>query len=206
MSTITEFFGSPGLTSPNALPTIFSYCPTPGHEKPPNVGDSVVLISILVMRASAAAAASIAPAASTSAMFRGRAGFISSSPLSNTSAASRRRALDAERIAANVFRVLRKQPALARSESAGAQAKALLAGIAARLADVAGTVVAQGLRKCLWDCCSAPDDAREVGKREWAGVGNTRGTKKSLRLRPHAAPSSVSTYSPRTTITCLFCC
>src|SRR3989442_7383465 len=111
MSTITEFFGSPGLTSPNALPTIFSYCPTPGHEKPPKVGDSVVVIWTLVMRASAAGAASIALAAS--AMFRRRAGFISSSPLSNTSALPRRRDLNAERIAANVFRVLRKHPALA---------------------------------------------------------------------------------------------
>src|SRR6266705_1781851 len=147
MSTITAFLGSAGLTSPYAVPMIFSYCPTPGHEKPPKVGfwESPGSTTTFVMRASAAEAASIAPAASMSAMFIRCAGFISSSPLSNTSALPRRRDLDAERIAANVFRILRKHPALSRSESAAAQAKALLAGIAARLADVAGAVVAQRL-------------------------------------------------------------
>ena len=32
ISTILAFLGSVGSTSPNALPTIFSYCPTRGHE------------------------------------------------------------------------------------------------------------------------------------------------------------------------------
>src|SRR6266853_1344277 len=76
---------------------IFSYCPTPGHEKPPKVGfcESALSTTIFVMRASAAVAASIAPAASARAMFRRRAGFISSPPLStsNTSALARRAAL-----------------------------------------------------------------------------------------------------------------
>src|SRR5436190_14077473 len=45
--------------------------------------------------------------------------------------------------------------------------------------------------KCLRDCCGAPDDAREVGTREWAGVENTSGPKEPLRLRPHAAPPPV---------------
>src|SRR5437899_9288439 len=72
---------------------IFSYCPTPGHEYPPKVGfcESAVSTTIFVMRASAAVAASIAPAASASAMFRRRTGFILPSPLStsNTSALHR---------------------------------------------------------------------------------------------------------------------
>src|SRR5262245_419338 len=54
MSTITEFLGSFGSSSPKALPTIFSYWPTPGHEYPPKVGDSLVVIWILVVCASAA--------------------------------------------------------------------------------------------------------------------------------------------------------
>jgi hypothetical protein len=55
MSAMTAFFGSSGLTSPCATPTIFSYCPTSGHEKPPKVGDSlcVTLTSMRVMRACA---------------------------------------------------------------------------------------------------------------------------------------------------------
>src|SRR3990170_2217481 len=52
MSTITAFLGSVGSISPNALPTSFSYWPTPDHEYPPNVGDSSVVIRILVIRAS----------------------------------------------------------------------------------------------------------------------------------------------------------
>src|SRR5258708_40371636 len=68
---------------------IFSYCPTPGHEKPPKVGfwESAVSTTIFVMRASAAGAASIALAASASPMFRRHAGFIFFPPLSNLLAA-----------------------------------------------------------------------------------------------------------------------
>src|SRR6267154_1448914 len=60
MSTMTRFCRSCGLTSPNALPTIFSYWPTFGHENPPKVGDCerAASISIRVMRASAGDAAS----------------------------------------------------------------------------------------------------------------------------------------------------
>src|SRR5919206_90735 len=58
MSTITAFFGSKGSTSPWALPASFSYWPTPGQEKPPKVGDSRIVMSTRVMRASARAAAS----------------------------------------------------------------------------------------------------------------------------------------------------
>src|SRR5207248_4708998 len=66
----TAFSGSVGSTSANALPAIFSYCPTPGQEYPPNVGlcDATVSMTTLVMRACAGAAgmrqiasASIAP-------------------------------------------------------------------------------------------------------------------------------------------------
>src|SRR5260221_6767855 len=55
MSTMTRFCRSCGLTSPNALPTIFSYWPTPGHENPRKVGgcERALSISIRVMRASA---------------------------------------------------------------------------------------------------------------------------------------------------------
>src|SRR5437870_5390955 len=45
---MTAFFGSLGSSSPNAFPTIFSYCPTPGHEYPPNVGDSFAVIWIFL--------------------------------------------------------------------------------------------------------------------------------------------------------------
>src|SRR6266853_3968838 len=60
MSTMSRFWRSCGLTSPNAVPTIFSYWPTPGHENPPKVGDCerAVSIWIRVMRASAGDAAS----------------------------------------------------------------------------------------------------------------------------------------------------
>src|ERR1700687_828129 len=51
MSTIPAFLGSKGSTSANAWPAIFSYCPTPGHEYPPKVGDSTVVITNLVNRA-----------------------------------------------------------------------------------------------------------------------------------------------------------
>ncbi|HMJ27339.1 MAG TPA: hypothetical protein VK512_01320 [Xanthobacteraceae bacterium] len=65
---MTRFCRSCGLTSPYALPTIFSYWPTFGHENPPKVGDCdrAVSISILVMRASAGDAANN-PAASDAA-------------------------------------------------------------------------------------------------------------------------------------------
>src|SRR3954471_9961601 len=66
MSTISRFWRLCGLTSPNALPTIFSYCPTPGHVKPPKVGDSVAVISMRVMRASASGGAMSPAAASAS--------------------------------------------------------------------------------------------------------------------------------------------
>ncbi len=46
MSTITEFLASLGFTSPNPVPTIFSYCPTPAKTWPPNVGDSDLLLSM----------------------------------------------------------------------------------------------------------------------------------------------------------------
>src|SRR4030095_16800119 len=70
MSTIPEFFGSSGFTSPYALPTSFSYWPTLGHEYPPNVGDSLTVISIFVIRASAAVRT--APAARATAMLAAR--------------------------------------------------------------------------------------------------------------------------------------
>src|SRR5713226_4993191 len=70
MSTITAFFGSVGSTSPNALPTIFSYWPTPGQEKPPKVGVSLAVTWVLVMRASAAAAISSVAVETTSAILR----------------------------------------------------------------------------------------------------------------------------------------
>src|SRR5712664_995091 len=56
MSTMTAFLGSLGSSLPEALPTIFSYWPTPGQENPPNVGDSDFTESIWtpVMRAGAA--------------------------------------------------------------------------------------------------------------------------------------------------------
>src|SRR5262245_7076070 len=76
MSTMSRFCRSCGSTSPNALPTSFSYWPTPGHEKPPKVGDSVAVISIRVTRASANGAAKTP--ASESAI---RVLFIASSPL-----------------------------------------------------------------------------------------------------------------------------
>src|SRR6266516_4146469 len=44
------------------------------------------------------------------------------------------------------------------------------------------------------------------GRREWAGVGNTRGPKNVFVCALMLLPSSVSTYSLRTTITYLFCC
>src|SRR5436309_6384818 len=64
MSTMTRFCRLCGLTSPCALPTIFSYWPTFGHENPPKVGDSdrAASISIRVMRASAGDAANSAAA------------------------------------------------------------------------------------------------------------------------------------------------
>src|SRR5258706_144080 len=67
MSTMSRFWRSCGLTSPNALPTTFSYCPTFGHENPPKVGgcERAVSISILVMRASAGDAANNAAASDT---------------------------------------------------------------------------------------------------------------------------------------------
>src|SRR6476661_2761975 len=64
MSTMSRFRRLLGSTSPNALPANFSYCPTPVHEKPPKVGDSVVVISMRVMRASACGAANRPAAAS----------------------------------------------------------------------------------------------------------------------------------------------
>src|ERR1700687_1917822 len=51
MSTIPAFLGSKGFTSANALPAILSYFPTPGHEKPPKVGDSTDVTTNLVNRA-----------------------------------------------------------------------------------------------------------------------------------------------------------
>src|SRR6266853_2661577 len=140
ISTITEFLGSAGFTSPYAVPMIFSYCPTPGHEKPPKAGfwESVLSTTIFVMRASAAGAASIAPAASARAMFTRRAGFISSSPLStsNTSALARRAALIA--VAAVVIIVPVAVALVLRFRVA--------ARIARRLADIARAGVAQRLR------------------------------------------------------------
>ena len=62
------FFGSSGLTSPCATPTIFSYCPTSGHEKPPKVGDSVCVTTMLVMRACASDTASDAVTATAAAV------------------------------------------------------------------------------------------------------------------------------------------
>src|SRR3954447_6829317 len=58
MSTITAFFGSSGFTSPKAVPTIFSYCPTTGHENPPKAGDweRAASMAILTMRAFAGVA------------------------------------------------------------------------------------------------------------------------------------------------------
>src|SRR5712691_1116506 len=53
MSAMTAFLGSDGSTSPNARPTSFSYCPTVPNEVPSNVGDSMRVISIRVMRACA---------------------------------------------------------------------------------------------------------------------------------------------------------
>src|SRR3954466_10421297 len=63
MSTIIRFWRSCGFTSPNALPAIFSYWPTPGHENPPKVGDSWVVIWIRVTRACAGTEASVKAAA-----------------------------------------------------------------------------------------------------------------------------------------------
>src|SRR5437660_823829 len=67
MSTMIAFLGSVGSSSPNALPCSFSYWPTPGNEKPPKVGDSLVMIWILVIRASTFDATSMAPPAASTA-------------------------------------------------------------------------------------------------------------------------------------------
>jgi hypothetical protein len=78
MSTIKEFFGSLGFTSPNPVPTIFSYGPTPAKKWPPNVGDSDLLLSTtnFVSRACAALGTSNVNAIPTSkrwiAEFRGQ--------------------------------------------------------------------------------------------------------------------------------------
>src|SRR2546422_10537834 len=60
--------------------------------------------------------------------------------------------------------------------------------------------------KCLRDCCGAPDDATGVGSEsgpEWeARVAQKKVFVCALML----LPSSVSTYSLRTTLTYLFCC
>src|SRR5262245_15937252 len=70
MSTITAFFGSFGSSSPYALPTSFSYCPTPGKVWPPKVGDSFATIVSFVIRASAADAATSNRAAARAILMR----------------------------------------------------------------------------------------------------------------------------------------
>src|SRR5262245_43015641 len=53
MSWMMALSGSLGSTSPCAMPTIFSNCPTLPKAAPPKVGDSIMVISILVIRPSA---------------------------------------------------------------------------------------------------------------------------------------------------------
>src|SRR5262245_44100828 len=53
MSWMMALSGSLGSTSPCAMPTIFSNCPTLPKVAPPKVGDSVRVISSLVIRPSA---------------------------------------------------------------------------------------------------------------------------------------------------------
>src|SRR6185295_17034941 len=82
MSTIAAFFGSFGSSSPYALPTSFSYCPTSGNVWPPNVGDSLVTMVSFVIRASAADAATRRRAAARATLMRIVGGFYNGFKLS----------------------------------------------------------------------------------------------------------------------------
>jgi hypothetical protein len=53
MSVMTELCGSAGSSSPSTWPTSFSYGPTLPNERPSNVGDSMRVTLIFVMRACA---------------------------------------------------------------------------------------------------------------------------------------------------------